>query len=102
MTVKRLTTRGYATAEAIRHREPFTTSGALKGCYAATGMRLWQSGALSGEDLDRFKEDAPAIDYVVISYATPIAWHTLDGWYKVAQRFSVTTSRHQGLLYLLD
>ena len=38
------------------------------------------------------------IAYVVFSYGTPIAWHTdARGWYVVAQKFSVTTSKHQNL-----
>jgi hypothetical protein len=37
------------------------------------------------------------MDYVVYSYHTPIAWHTPEGWYIVAQKFSQTTSKHQNL-----
>ena len=38
------------------------------------------------------------IAFVVFSYGTPIAWHTdARGWYIVAQKFSVTTSKHQNL-----
>lgn len=42
------------------------------------------------------------IVYVVYSYETPIAWVRRDGsTYTVKQRFSVTTSKHQGKLYTL-
>ena len=34
--------------------------------------------------------------YVVHSYGTPVAWYSISsGWYIVAQKFSVTTSKHQ-------
>ena len=37
------------------------------------------------------------ITYVILSYATPIAWHDSEvGWVVPAEVYSVTTSRHQG------
>jgi hypothetical protein len=40
---------------------------------------------------------AGAIDYVVTSYGTPIAWHdTRFGWAMPDVRYSVTTSKAQG------
>ena len=103
--MKRLTTRGIATAEAIRDREDFRTSGALMGESCSLGR--YDSGRLSGADLERFYADCPNIRYAVTSYATPIAWWveatptTKAGWYKVGQKFSVTTTKHQGNLYLI-
>lgn len=35
--------------------------------------------------------------YIVYSYGTPIAWHSIEGWYVVEQKFSQTTSKHQNL-----
>lgn len=99
--MKRLSTTGRATSQAIRDREDFNTSGSLKGRNTEDGMRPSDSGRLAGEDLEAFQRECRDIDYVVTSYATPIAWHTPDGWHKVAQKFSVTTSRHQGNLYLI-
>ena len=98
----KLTTRGYAVAEAIRDRMPFKTSGALRGGWRVTG----DSGSLRGDDLTRWSDDCDTTTgremYVVLSYSTPIAWWTEDrGWYKVAGKFSVTTSRHQGKLYMV-
>lgn len=100
MTLK-LTTRGAAPAEAIRDLKPFKTNGAL---YAMDGGGLHRgaSGRLSGVDLDVFLFDLVEIDYIVFSYNTPIAWHTPAGWHKVAQKFSATTSAHQGRLYLIE
>ncbi len=93
--MQRLTTRGPATARAIANREDFKTSGALRS------GRYWSgAGLLSGAEADLFYAAKPS--YVVYSYATPIAWWTEEnGWHKVGQKFSVTTSRHQGNLYLI-
>lgn len=100
----RTTTRSIRTAQAIRDREDFRTSGALYG--ESTGrLGSWQTGKLSGDDLDQFRLDAEHVDYVVWSYSTPIAWHVtgpnLDRWHVVAQKFSRTTTKHQSNLYLI-
>lgn len=104
--MKRLTTRGIATAQAIRDREDFRTNGALYG--ESTSVGRYDAGRLQGDDLNRFYADAPEITYVVMSYATPIAWYVPASdtrpegvWHKVAQKFSVTTTKHQGNLYLI-
>lgn len=99
--MQKLTTRGTATAEAIRDRQDFDTHGALKGRNVRS-CTAWDAGRLTGPDLVRFNDDCSHILYVVWSYATPIAWCTLSGrWHKVAQKFSSTTSKHQGNLYLI-
>ena len=36
--------------------------------------------------------------YVVFSYSTPIAYCQDGAWYVVQQKFSVTTSKHQGVV----
>lgn len=86
---------------AIRDRVPFTTSGSLSG----ETVDMWgvsSAGRLEGADLKAFHadNDAPCIiDYVVMSYATPIAWHRMDGtWHVVAQSFSITTGCQQGII----
>ena len=56
------------------------------------------SGRLNEEETARYNQDLNAVMYWVYSYSTPIAWYTKDGWYCVAQKFSVTTSKHQGLV----
>jgi hypothetical protein len=100
-TLPRLTTRGRDTAEAIRDHRPFNTSGALSA-REVTGLSVWDSGQLSGSDLDRFREDCQRVRFVVYSYATPIAWFTEPGgWHRVEQKFSRTTTKHQGNLYLI-
>lgn len=48
------------------------------------------------EDWTRlYRDDRPKVNYTVLSYATPIAWRTPDGWTIVTQSFSPTTdTRH--------
>jgi len=102
-TIPRLTTRSIRTAEHIRDRKAFTTSGSLSGRVLPDGgLGYWDSGRLRGPDEDRFRQDCGGITYVVWSYATPIAWYTEGrGWHVVEQKFSLTTTKHQGNLYLI-
>lgn len=102
----RTTTRSIRTAQAIRDREDFRTSGSLYG--ESTSLGRYDSGRLSGADLDQFYADCRDIDYVVVSYATPIAWHVTPAngdesprWHVVSQKFSSTTSKHQSNLYMV-
>jgi len=53
-------------------------------------------GRLNDAERDALDSDEHDIEYVVFSYATPIAWYTRRGWYIVGQKFSATTSCHQG------
>lgn len=88
---------------------PFTTSTkSLRGDFDTPGSVF--SGRLNNDERNSLREweaKARATDarfYVVNSYSTPIAWAIVynDGTterYKVGQRFSVTTSKHQGRLY---
>ncbi len=103
--MKRLTTRGIKTATAILNREPFNTSGSLTA-RIVDGLGNWDSGRLYGEDLDLFRAQCDTINYVVYSYATPIAWHwALDNgtadWYVAKGKWSLTTSKHQSNLYMV-
>ena len=85
-------------SHALRNLIPFKTSGALNG-HAS-----WHnSGQLTGDELERYFAAVDAgFRYVVTSYDTPIAWVTNDGEvYKVARKFSTTTSKHQGTLWEL-
>lgn len=58
------------------------------------------TGRLAAEWRSRLREDSNAgLAYVVFSYATPIAWVTLDGTVVVPDtKYSPTTSNHQGLV----
>ena len=72
----------------IATRQEFKAS-ALSGSRYSLG-----AGRLRGEELEKFYAEVNGVDYAVYSYGTPIAWHTLEGWYVVEQKFSVTTSKH--------
>lgn len=89
--------------KALAQRLDFKTSGALRGeRYGDYKPSTWDSGRLDGEDLKAFKIDREMMTYVVYSYATPIAWVTSDGCvHYVEQKFSLTTTKHQGLMYML-
>lgn len=95
---KKLTTRGPGAAEAIADRIPFHTHGAL---WAAD--RDHGPGHMPNPWRTQYDEawKAGKLDYVVYSYATPIAWHTEDGWVIPDIKYSATTSHHQGHLYLV-
>ena len=79
----------------IMARVPFTAS-------ALRGTAGWpnDAGRLSGDDLALWgREESARADFTVWSYGTPIAWHIPDvGWRIVSGRFSVTTSKHQGIV----
>lgn len=108
-TARRVTLMGYgpnSVQGAWKAREEFDANGTLTSVYT-----LWpQSGRLNESERGRLDSDAlnaresGASLYVVYSYATPIAWviRFTDGTesvYHVAQKFSVTTSKHSGRLY---
>jgi hypothetical protein len=81
----------------IATRQEFTAS-ALKGVNVNERGILGGFGRLNAEEFAQFKQVETSVDYLVMSYDTPIAWHTAEGWYVVAQKFSVTTSKHQNLV----
>ena len=74
----------------IATRQEFRAS-ALEG---RAGGSISPSHRLGEAEANHFIS-ASGIDYTVYSYDTPIAWHTMEGWYVVVQKFSVTTSKHQ-------
>lgn len=56
---------------------------------------------MSGDAYEQWRADCDAdrVAYVVRSYYTPIAWFTVDrGWIVPQDKYSVTTSRHQGIV----
>ena len=73
---------------------PFVAS-ALRGTVGAPD---W-CGRLDGDDLTLWRETGDGATFTVWSYDTPIAWRMADGsWVMVSGRFSVTTSKHQGVV----
>lgn len=87
------------TRNAIRNRENFRTSGALAGGKLHNLRMAPSAGRLPRNARERFYLDVNTIDYIVMSYETPIAWHTPAGWIIVAHKFSVTTTAHQSAVY---
>lgn len=77
----------------ISERKEFTAS-ALEGRAYNVG-----TGRLDNEETARYNEDLNTVSFWVYSYSTPIAWYShAKGWYVVAQKFSVTTSKHQNFV----
>lgn len=90
--------------KALSEHLPFKTSGALRGEEWTQDMvTVFDLGWLNAEESNTFMIDHIAgITYVVYSYETPIAWVRADGHvHYVEQRFSPTTSKHQGMLYMM-
>lgn len=77
----------------VSNRLDFRAS-ALEGLDGRTNTY----GRLNAEEVANYERVKDSIDYVVMSYRTPIAWHSVEGWHLVAQKFSVTTSKHQGIV----
>lgn len=91
-----------ASREAIQANLPFTNStGSL---WAVQGFPSLPSGNwLNDEEMATFESHRDRIVYTVFSYDTPIAWVLVDGTkYRVAQKFTVTTSKHMGLTWQSD
>jgi len=85
--------------EALADRKAFKTYGSFK----ATGPEALPWGnRLPADWRERYERQYDEITYVVWSYDTPIAWVLEDGSViKVNHKWSVTTSKHQGMLYAL-
>lgn len=94
-----MSTSGRKTAqECLPLRKAFKVPGF--GMSAVAGVT--GTGRMSKEDAAAYRADVGRITYTVLSYATPIAWVLDDGTVrKPAARYSATTSKHQGMLYLL-
>lgn len=98
-------------AQKLKNREPFYTNhnathgGPVTPAYV--DKVIWP-GIETGSKLDpEFLEICSnhVIDYVVYSYNTPIAWHTIqaygmeyDAWIMPTAKYSATTTNHQNVL----
>jgi hypothetical protein len=75
----------------LTNRKPFHSASAMSG-----GDRDG-FGRLPYDERDRYCDDDP--EYVVFSYATPIAWYgPKNGWTIPDVKYSVTTTRHQSIV----
>ena len=59
------------------------------------GRKIEHSFEISNGRLDFDLRNVDGIDYVIYSYATPIAWRRHGEWRLNTQKYSVTTSVHQ-------
>lgn len=84
--------------ELIGRREAFVSHGALSARqHTGPGdeLNFGKMSAGSAANISRLQD----IDYVVHSYATPIGVHSAsEGWVIPEDKYSNTTSRHQGIL----
>lgn len=77
----------------IRDRENFTTHGSLWGNEVVGAHSTLSIGRLP----EQYRPCVENADYIVYSYGTPIAWHRPEiGWQMPNEKYSVTTSAHQG------
>ena len=83
----------------IGDRREFNCNGTL---FGKTRVLPSMYGVLPQEYREQFEIACAAEDfYAVYSYRTPIAWYANGIWFAPPVRYSVTTSRHQGRLYML-
>lgn len=83
-------------AAPIAARQPFKAYGSLSGVQA---QDAFSTGSLPEPYRSQFFATAGDILYVVYSYFTPIAWFSdSKGWVVPDVKYSVTTSRHQGVV----
>lgn len=79
--------------------KPFKTGGALKGVTSVEGFGRF----VNGPQYNQMRSDwlANEIDYVVYSYATPIAWHNsrANEWRTNNDKYSMTTTHHQSAIF---
>jgi hypothetical protein len=95
-TMKKLTVNGswVQFLEPLRKLEPFKTHGSLRGEPVTFPSQISQ-GRLDPKYFPSLH--SYGTDYVIYSYATPLAWHDSErGWTMPDERYSVTTSKQQG------
>lgn len=84
-------------ATAIENRKPFKTHGSFYGSDWIPGDRGILPRGWRELYADAYRTGL--IDYVVVSYRTPIAWVMHDGTVVIpAEKYSVSTSRHQNVV----
>lgn len=83
--------------KSLVNREAFTNStGSLRGLPAdhVNGNTAWMDNGPERDDYIAQKNWG-FLDYIVLSYATPVAWYSnRDGWHVTEQYHSPTTSKH--------
>jgi hypothetical protein len=86
-------------ADVLCDRKPFKTYGTFRGVRGPVDSDSGYLRSRSVAAANLWAADLDKIDYVVYSYATPIAWHVtgdrLDEWIYPDVKYSRTTSAHQ-------
>ena len=83
----------------VRNLMPFKAA-ALSG-YLMSNVKGWDPARMDHAEwlTLRCYMNARDVDYIVISYDTPIAYHTTsDGWIVCKKKHSVTTSKHTNIV----
>ena len=81
----------------VRNHDEFKCNNSLSGEWADKVKFGWIDGGDAGVSLANHLLGA-CKNYVVYSYDTPIAVYNHKGWWKSPDKYTVTTSRHQGAI----
>lgn len=87
-------------ADVFRNREPFKAAN-MRGVQAVSALPCMlpdgrQAGTGVLPEPVRTEFCRSFMDFIVYSYETPIAWHSVDtGWHVPNISYSLTTSNHQ-------
>lgn len=89
-------------AQAVARGEKFTAGGRAYGQANVRGEGspdYVERGKLNDAGRDALASSEKAsMEYVIYSYSTPIAWKAGGVWHMVSQKFSPSTTRHQGMV----
>lgn len=89
------------TLNAIARRQGFNefNRSPLWGSHYPNGPARERVGLLPRPWAQEFLDLRPAIEYVVYSYSTPIAWYAEGKWTMPNTKYSPTTSNHQSTVH---
>lgn len=88
---------------AVLKRESFECNTTLIGHSKRFGYGSTRIGWLPSKFMGEFHDAKEASDfYVVVSYATPIAWYANGKWRVPDVKYSPTTSRHLQAIRIKD
>jgi len=101
MAITRLRTRDpwWDFKRTLKRLESFNTYGSLKGRKSNRVESYGQMRPYGDRRLLQSHEKLGLLEYVVYSYATPIAWRADGEWYTSEYKYSVTTGRHQSRIF---
>jgi hypothetical protein len=100
----RLSTRdAHGMAKCLAARESFTTHGSLRG-FRHRGIGSIYAGWLPADWRNTLQARSHVIEFVIVSYQTPVAWLDSEaGWVVPDEHYSVTTTRQTNTVrYAID